>query len=115
MFSVDGRIGVVPSRLMMCGGDGMRRLLIVLSGWVLAAVLLLAGGAQWVASQAPFRSGAFVAGQDGSRWIVGNGERLRINFALDDSNALAGLPEGRSVSTVDEAVAALSGGATSPV
>jgi hypothetical protein len=87
----------------------MRRTLIMLSGWVAAAVLLLAGGAQWAASQTPFRAGAFVAGTDGSRWIVGNGERLRINFALDDTNALATLPDGPVVSTVDEAVAALTG------
>jgi hypothetical protein len=87
----------------------MRRLLIMLSGWVLAAMLLLAGGAGWAASQAPFRPGAFVAGQDGSRWIVGDGVRLRINFALDDTNALATLPDGPAVSTVDEAVAALTG------
>ena len=87
----------------------MRRTLIMLSGWVAAAVLLLAGGAQWVASQTPFRAGAFVAGPDGSRWIVGNGERLRINFALDDTNALATLPDGPMVNTVDEAVAALTG------
>lgn len=87
----------------------MRRWLITLSGWILAAVLLLAGGAQWVTSQTPFRPGAFVAGPDGSRWIVGDGVRLRITFALDDMNALATLPDGPAVSTLDEATAALAG------
>lgn len=81
--------------------------------------LLVAGGsaltgARWAGSQPGFREGAFVATSDGSRWVVGNGARYRITFALDDSNMTAGLRDGPSVATVAEAVAALGGSPAAP-
>lgn len=72
------------------------------------------GGARWAESQPGFREGAFVATADGSRWVVGNGTRYRISFALDDSNITAGLRDGPTVATVAEAVAALDGSPAAP-
>lgn len=80
----------------------------------LVALVSLGAGARWAASQASFQEGSFVTAQDGSRWVVGNGQKHRVQFTSDDGNALAGLPEGRSVSTVSEAVEVLLGGSAPP-
>jgi hypothetical protein len=71
---------------------------------VIAVALVAAGlgGMRYAASQAPFRDGAFVVGQDGSRWIVSGGTKYRITFTTDDTNALAGLPEGPSVAVISD-------------
>lgn len=82
------------------------------SGWlrrsgilVLVAVVALVGGAQWLMSQGPIRDGAFVVAQDGSRWVVRGGVAYPISWTVDDTNALAALPIGPSVSTIDEVLA----------
>ena len=69
------------------------------------------GGARWAGSQAPFPEGAFVAGADDTRWVVGGGVRYRISFVPDDAGLLPSLRESDiPVSTVAEAQAALGGG-----
>ena len=87
-------------------------------GILLVAVGVLAalGGAHWAASQqGPFPEGAFVVGQDGSRWVVGNGVRYPMSFIVDDAGALPSLPESSTVvGTVGEASAALGGSAPAP-
>lgn len=88
--------------------------------WLRYGVLLIAvgalaalGGGHWVASQqGPFPEGAFVIGQDGSRWVVGNGVRYPMSFIVDDAGMLSSVPESRTViATVGEANMALAGGA----
>lgn len=70
---------------------------------VLSTVVAAAfGGVQWVGSQGALREGAFVIAQDGSRWVVSGGQKHRIEFAVDDTNALAGLPEGNPVATLGD-------------
>jgi hypothetical protein len=44
---------------------------------ILAATFL--AGVRFGGAQAGNREGAFVAAQDGSRWVVGNGQRHRID------------------------------------
>jgi hypothetical protein len=73
------------------------------------AVASATAGARWARSQGPFPEGAFVVGQDGSRWVVGGGARYRMSFVTDDAGVLPGLREGGLVSTVAEAQAALAG------
>lgn len=69
------------------------------------------GGAQWARSQAPFPEGAFVVGDDGSRWVVGGGARYRMSFVTDDAGLLTTLRDGGAViATVAEAQAMLGGG-----
>src|SRR5438552_2311802 len=81
-----------------------------LSGVLL--IIALAGvlaDVRWGAAQSGIRDGAFVVAQDGSRWVVGNGTRSRIDWTVDDTNAIPTLPEGATVTTVCEAAAALAG------
>ena len=67
----------------------MKRTIFSMSGWAVAVAALVLSGASWVTSQpAPFPDGAFVAAQDGSRWVVGGGTRYRMSFTNDDTNAL---------------------------
>jgi hypothetical protein len=65
------------------------------------------GGTRWARSQGSFPKGAFVAGADDTRWVVGNGVRYRMNFITDDGGRLAGLRDAGVVATVSEASAAL--------
>lgn len=78
-------------------------------GLMVAAMLASAAvGARWAQSQTPFPEGAFVVGQDGSRWVVGGGARYRMSFVTDDGGVIPGMREGGVVvSTVGEASAAL--------
>ena len=93
----------------------MNRKLLTLSGWAVAALVLAFSGARWAASQPqPFPEGAFVVGEDDTRWVVGGGVRYRISFVTDDADVLPTLRESTTVvSTVAEAQAALGGGAPS--
>lgn len=83
------------------------------SGWAVAALAVLLSGARWAASQdGPFPDGAFVAGQDGTRWVVSGGVRYPMSFVVDDAGVLPTLRESSTVlATVAEAQAALGGGA----
>src|SRR5436190_20414937 len=92
----------------------MRRRFVAFSGWVVAVILVSVAGVPIVASQPTFANGAFVVAEDGSRWVVGNGMRLRIVFAADDTRVIPTLPEGPTVRTVAEAAAALAGGGGAP-
>lgn len=87
---------------------------IAVSGWGVAVLVVLVSGVGWAAPQAGFPDGAFVTGQDGSRWAVGSGARVRLSFATDDTNALAGLRDAGTASTLAEASAALGGFAPPP-
>jgi hypothetical protein len=81
----------------------------------LVAMVSALGGARWAESQATFPEGAFVAGQDGSHWVVGGGARYRITFTTDDAGSLAMLRQSQTaVSTVAEAQAALAQSAPAP-
>jgi hypothetical protein len=81
---------------------------------VLSTVIAAAfGGMQWAGSQGALRDGAFVVAQDGSRWVVSGGQKHRIEFTVDDTNALAGLPEGNPVATLGD-VPVSSGGPPPP-
>lgn len=72
---------------------------------VLGAAL---GGVRWARSQAGFPAGAFVVGEDGTRWVVGNGVRYRMSFVTDDAGLLPAMRESSTVvATVAEASAAL--------
>jgi hypothetical protein len=86
-------------------------------GKVLLILVLAAGGmaatARWGAAQPSIRQGAFVVAQDGSRWVVGNGQRHRVDWTFDDTNVIPALPEGVAVATVCEAAAALAAAAAS--
>ncbi len=84
----------------------MRTRLSALSGWLVAALVVL-GGWRHVASQPGIPEGAFVVAADGRHWVAGAGQRLPIQFHTDDSGALAALPTGPAVSTLAEANAAL--------
>lgn len=88
----------------------MRRRLVTLSGWLATASLVVITGIPTAFSQPAFPTGSFVVAGDGSRWVVGNGMRLRIVFAADDTQTIPTLAEGATVRTVAEAVAALGGG-----
>ncbi len=75
---------------------------------MLVAVLAAVGGARWARSQPALPDGAFVAGQDGTRWIVNNGVRYRMSFIVDDANALPAMRESSTVvATLGEANAAV--------
>jgi hypothetical protein len=90
----------------------MRRKTVTVSGWAVAAlVLMLLGGTAWAASQpTPFPSGAFVVASDGSYWVVGDGVRYPISFTTDAGDALSAVPKGNTaVASVCEASAALNG------
>jgi hypothetical protein len=80
---------------------------------VMAVSVAALGTVTGAHSQATFSEGAFVQGQDGTRWVVGNGRRFRLAFVSDDAGLLPTLPEGSPVATVCEAAAAVAG--TDPV
>lgn len=90
----------------------MRRVL-ALTGWLIAAGVLVAGAVERAASQARFPDGAFVTAQDGSRWAVGNGAKVRLTFSTDDTNTLSGPRDAGTATTLAEAQAALAGAAPS--
>lgn len=85
------------------------------SGWSVAFLVLFIAGVGRAAPQAGFPDGAFVTGQDGARWAVSGGARVRLTFATDDTNALAGLRDAGTASTLGEASAALAGATPPPV
>ena len=87
--------------------------LLLLSGWLAAAVLALASAAN-ARSQGAFPEGAFVEGQDGTRWVVAGGVRYRMAFVPDDAGILPGLPEGAVVASIAEFNSALAGAGTRP-
>jgi hypothetical protein len=96
------------------GGDEMRHRRLSLIGWLVAAVTLAGAAVGSAASQPGLPDGAFVTAPDGSRWAVGNGARVRLTFASDDTNALAGLRDAGTAATLAEAAAALGGGPPAP-
>ncbi len=68
------------------------------------AAMMALIGTLWASTQV--RDGAFVIGQDGSRWVVSGGVRYPINWTVDDTGAIGALPEGPAISTVGELAAA---------
>ena len=87
-------------------------LAVMLLGSALAGgllTLLALGSVASVHSQPTFPDGAFVQGQDGTRWVVGSGLRFRMAFVGDDAGLLPGLRDGGIVASVCEAAAALAG------
>jgi len=76
----------------------MSRRFVTLSGWLVAAVMVSAGGlVPPAASQGVLPLGAFVIAEDGTRWVVGHGARFRIAFVPDDSKTVPTLAEGVTV------------------
>ena len=77
--------------------------------WIVAAVAVTVCGVQWAQAQRGLDGGVFVSAPDGSRWAVGNGAKVRLNFRLDDGNELGALRDAGQAGTLDEALAALGG------
>ena len=88
--------------------------LTAVSGWVVAIVAVLVTSVVGAAPQAGFPEGAFVTGRDGSRWAVSERARVRLTFATDDTNAIDGLRDAGTATTLAEASAALAGAAPPP-
>ena len=84
----------------------VRRQMLGYAGWVVAGLALL-GGASAVRSQSTFPEGSFVRAQDGTEWVVSNGNRFQITWMTDDSNAVPRLTRGPSVSTAGQLAAAI--------
>jgi hypothetical protein len=84
----------------------MRRHVFAATGWVVAGLALLGGGAV-VRSQTSFPDGAFVRAQDGTEWVVSGTMRYQITWMTDDANVVPQLQRGPSVSTAGQLAAAL--------
>lgn len=89
----------------------MRQRLVGFGGWVVAALALVTAGVTAAAQSGPPKDGAFVAGSDGSVWVVANGMRFGIAPASDPDNQVAGLPEGPKVASLGELNAAITAAA----
>lgn len=71
---------------------------------IVALALPLLVGVTVRASQPSLPDGAFVLGQDGTGWIVAGGAKYRIAWTFDEQDALALLPEGGDVRSLNEVV-----------
>lgn len=85
----------------------MRSRVVMLSGWMVAA-LVTVGGVAWATSQPAFPDGSFVQGQDGSIWVVSNGTRYGVVLTSDIDNILPTLQDGPTVATAGELTVVLS-------